>query len=223
MNMNRILAFMLAPLLSLPGVQSAELAAGRPEQGSAPNSTQAQGAASQAPVAGAPKTLSVFVLQGNGAVNSIGSKSAAPIVIEVRDERSLPVDGAEVVVQLPQAGPSGFFPGAQLSWTGKTDASGQAVVSLTPNQNAGRFSIQVVATSAGRIGRTVITQTNSTKAASAEAGGQAKHSHTKTWIILGIVAAGAATGIAIWATHDSGSSQTSVGLQPGPIAIGAPR
>lgn len=167
------------------------------------------------PNAGRP--LHIFVLVGEGAVNVVSSKSAAALVLEVRDQRNLPVEGAEVRVQLPSSGPGGFFPGHQLTWTGVTDANGQVVVSgFTPNGERGRFNIHVTARRAGSAGSAVIAQTNSAKPAAT-----AKSKRSRWWIIGAVVAAGAAGGI-VWAVHDSGGKPTVV-LQPGTVSIGTPR
>jgi hypothetical protein len=164
------------------------------------------------------RLLHVFVLVGDGAVNQISSKSANPFIVEVRDQRNLPVEGAEVLLKAPPNGPSGVFADQQLTWTGFTDANGQVVVAgFTANKERGRFSINVTARRAGNAGTAIIAQTNSS---GSEAAPKSKAS---LWWKIALVAAGcgAAVGIAL-AVHDSGNPSTVV-LQPGPVSIGTPR
>jgi hypothetical protein len=164
--------------------------------------------------------LSIFVLVGKGAVNSIRSGSAVSPVVEVRDDRNLPVEGAEVMFQLPPVGPGGFFAGQELSWKGRTDANGQVVASFSPNHEAGKFGIQVTASFGGAIAKAVIPQTNSPKIASTESHPSGKRSGW--WKIATVAAAGGAIAGTVWATHDSGSRPT-VSFQPGTITFGGPR
>src|SRR6266545_372982 len=87
--------------------------------------------------------LKIVTIQGEGAVNSIRSKTATQPVVEVRDEQDKPVAGAEVVFQLPAAGPGGVFNGWMRNQTARTNAQGQAGVSgYVPNDEEGRFNIK---------------------------------------------------------------------------------
>ncbi|MBL8237975.1 MAG: hypothetical protein JNM66_11180, partial [Bryobacterales bacterium] len=65
----------------------------------------------QAPATAVPAlpavSLRVLVLEGANAINSIPNRSATFPVVEVRDENDLPVEGAEVVFELPATGPGG--------------------------------------------------------------------------------------------------------------------
>lgn len=164
--------------------------------------------------------LNIFILVGNDAVNSIASRSASQIILEVRDRQSLPVEGAEVKIQLPAAGPGGAFQDHTQSWTGRTDANGQVVVpAFTPNQEPGRFKINVVARYAGTVGTASFIQTNST----ADVAIGSRHSNRRRlWKIVAIAGAAGVVGGIVWATH-SGDGKNTVVLQPGVIAVGAPR
>ena len=166
------------------------------------------------------RTLGIFVLAGDGAVNSLHSRLSAPLVIEIRDHQNAPVEGAEVILQLPTTGPSGFFPGQQLTWTGTTDANGQvAAASFTPNQEKGRFDIQVTARYAGSLSHTVISQTNAFRAVALDS---PRHStRSRMWKVAAVAGACGAAGGIVWALH--GGGKPSVSLQPGPISIGIPR
>jgi len=54
-----------------------------------------------------PGALKITAIEGEGAINNIRTKSATQLVVEVHDEAGKPVAGAEVVFQLPAAGPGG--------------------------------------------------------------------------------------------------------------------
>ncbi len=166
------------------------------------------------------QTLKIFVLLGDRAINSIGSRLATAPVIEVRDERNLPIQGAEVVFQLPAVGPGGFFNGQKLTWTGRTDANGQAMpTGFSPNQHPGRFGIRVTASYGGRVGRALIVQTNSPKPVPVEARGPKRSGWWKPVTIFGV---GGAVGGIVWATR-RGSERTTLVLQPGTVSFGGPR
>jgi hypothetical protein len=184
-------------------------------QAESPSKGQGPVEPAQSAASAVGRPLNIMTLVGNGTTNIVSSKLTSGLVLEVRDHRNLPVEGAEVMLQLPASGPSGHFPGGQLTWTGTTDANGQVVVSgFTPNQERGRFEIRVTAKSSGAAGTAIITQANSTKPPA---------SRRSRWWKIGIVAAacGATAGIVL-ATHGSGDKSTVV-LQPGTVSVGAPR
>jgi hypothetical protein len=166
--------------------------------------------------------LKIVVLQGENAVNNIRSKTAVPPVVEVRDQNDQPVVGAEVVFRLPAAGAGGVFSGWLDYQVVKTDEKGRAASSgLTPNEQEGRFNIKVTATQGKRSGTAVIAQTNT----SARMEGSAK-SHTKLYVILGVVAVGAVAGGLAAAHGGSGSSAPAatnpISISAGPIGVGGP-
>lgn len=168
------------------------------------------------------RSLKIYILEGSGAVNSIGSGSATAPVIEVRDERNLPAPGVEVLFQLPPSGPGGFFAGRRLTWTALTDANGQAAApSLIPNQRAGHFGIHVTANAGGSSARAMIAQTNSrgrTPAVARHGGG-----HGLWWKVLaGAAVCGAVAGGVVWATRGE-EGKAAVVLQAGSVTFGGPR
>lgn len=170
-------------------------------------------------------SLKVVVVQGEGALNRIKSRSATQPVVEVRDENDKPVAGAEVVFQLPAAGPGGVFNGWMRTQTAKTNEQGRAAANgMTPNDQEGRFNIKVTATQGKKTGTVIIAQTNS---ANGEPGSAASRSHKKLYIILGLAAVAAIAG-GVAATHTGGSGTPAaivnpVIISPGPVSVGAPR
>lgn len=169
----------------------------------------------------AGRPLNIFVLVGNHAVNSVSSRSATAPVVEVRDERNLPIQGAEVVFQLPTVGASGYFTGQKLTWTGRTDANGQVVAAgYSPNHEAGRFGIRVTASYGGRLVRAIVPQTNSLRPVPPE--GQRIAKRSRWWKVAAVAGAGGAVGGIVWATR-RGADIPTVVLQPGTVSFGGPR
>lgn len=169
--------------------------------------------------------LKVVVVQGENAQNNIRTKSATQVGVEVRDEQDKPVPGAEVVFQLPAAGPGGVFNGWMRNQTARTNAQGQATTSgFAPNDEEGRFNIKVTARQGNKTGTAIIAQSNLRSSGSASA---AVRSKRKTlWVLLGLGAA-AAIGGGIAASRGGSSSSTPsttpVSITAGPITVAAPR
>jgi hypothetical protein len=171
--------------------------------------------------------LKIVVVQGEGAVNNVRARTATQPVVEVRDENDKPVEGAEVVFQLPAAGPGGVFHGWMRNQTARTNAQGQAAASgFTPNEEAGRFNIKVTATTGKRTGTAVIAQSNAVNGTGS--GAQAKKSRKHLWIAIGVIAAAAIVGGAVAASRGdddgpSGATANPVTITPGPVTVGNPR
>jgi hypothetical protein len=171
------------------------------------------------------RPLSVYVLVGQRAVNSISTQTATAPIVEVRDERNMPVPGAEVIFQLPGAGPGGFFAGQQLTWTGTTDTNGQVVAAdFVPNRETGSFTIRITARHDGRVANAIVEQKNSVKGVPAEGPktGAPSGKRWSTWKIAALaIGGGAAAGGIIWATNRGG--KPTIVLQPGTVSFGGPR
>jgi hypothetical protein len=171
--------------------------------------------------------LKIIVVQGEEALNNIRTRSAAPLIVEVRDDADKPIPGAEVVFQLPPAGPGGVFNGWMRNQTARTGPEGRAESNgFTPNDEAGRFNIKVTATAGTKSASTIIAQIN-TGSGRSENGKQVKSKNTLLKVLLLVGAAGAAGGI-VAATRGGSSSTTATPPTPitvtaGPITIGGPR
>ncbi|MEX2263165.1 MAG: hypothetical protein WD696_14510 [Bryobacteraceae bacterium] len=166
--------------------------------------------------------LKIIAVEGEGAVNNVRSKSATQPAVEVRDQEDKPVAGAEVIFQLPAAGPGGVFNGWMRTQTARTNEQGQATASgFTPNEEEGRFNIKVTASSGNRSSSLVIGQSNGRNG-----GGSEMKSRSNLWKILAVVGAGALIGGIVAATRGGDSSSavaTPVSVTPGPITVGGPR
>lgn len=169
----------------------------------------------------APSALKIVVLQGEGARHSIRSRHGVQTLIEVRDQENRPLPGAQVVFQLPAAGPGGTFPGGRLTQRTVTDARGQAsTAGFAPNDQEGRFNLKVIAVSGDLKAEAVVSQVNQARTEI-----DARRRSKKAWIVLAL--GGAAAGV-IAATRGGGGSAAAtptptITLVPGPVSVGGPR
>ena len=199
MNIHNLLACLVAAALALP--------------------------AQQAPPAPKGEGFEITVVQGEGAKNNVRAASASAPAVEVRDNGQ-PVEGAEVVFQLPQVGAGGNFHGWLKNQTTKTDAQGRAVAGgYAPNSEEGRFNIKVTATKGAKSATAVISQSN-VSGPGASMSGNGKSRKTM-WAIIGIGAAAAIAGGVVAATgDDNGSSSAArvpITISSGPVTVAGPR
>ena len=170
--------------------------------------------------------LKIVVVQGEGARNNVRTRSATQPVVEVRDDSDKPVAGAEVVFQLPPAGPGGVFNGWMRTQTARTSPEGRAEANgFAPNDEVGRFNIKVTATSGTKTTGAIIAQSNTQNG---EDGGPQAKSRSNLWKILVVVGAAGLAGGIVAATRGGGSSSTEtvtipIGISPGPVTVGGPR
>jgi hypothetical protein len=158
--------------------------------------------------------ITIRVLQGDNAINSIKMHRGHDPVVQVLSDSGEPVPQATVSFLLPATGASASFGDRGLSTTVETDSHGMASGrGLVPNRVEGQFHIRVTASWQGGAANATIQQTNAEPAA--------KSSRSK-WIIAGVVAAGAAGG-AIAALSGGKSSTTppaaTTGATPATVTI----
>lgn len=172
-----------------------------------------------------PGGLKIVVVQGEGAENNLRTRNTTQPVVEVRDDGDKPVPGAEVVFQLPPAGPGGVFNGWMRTQTARTGPEGRAQTNgFMPNEEEGRFNIRVTATSGTKTSNAVIAQSNTRGTGE---GHQAKSRKTM-WTVIAIVGVAALTGGIIAAKRgDDKAADTAifvpVTITPGPVTVGGPR
>jgi hypothetical protein len=175
----------------------------------------------QPPQAPPATGLTITILRGSGGRNSIKSRTGTPIEVEVRDSQGTPVAGAQTIFQLPSFGPSGSFPGGELTERTTTGPSGQATMNgFVPNSIEGTFTIRITADSGSLSGSAAVSEVNV-----AELAADKKKSHKALWILI---AAGAGGGVAAAVLGSGkGASSTaispSVTVNPGAISVGGPR
>ncbi len=190
--------------------------------GDTPPASQAPGVAALA--TGQPKALFINIIEGEGALNDIRTRTAREPIVEVDDENHKPVAGALVLFAIDNGGsssPFATFSGAN-SVSVTTDSAGRAVGrGFQITQTKGPYKIKVHVSKEQLEAESVIAESN-IEAAVSPSGGQTTAAvvahHHWGWIIGGIAAAGAAAGIVI-ATHSSSSPTT---VTPGGGTVGAP-
>jgi hypothetical protein len=170
--------------------------------------------------------LRIEIIEGNGAINNVRSRTARQPVVRVSDADGAPVAGAVVTFILPAIGASGTFADGDKVLSMRTDEDGRAVASgLRPNTVVGQFQIRVNAVHDGRNASAVIVQTN----ASPAEGGSAR---SKKLIILGLIAGGVVGGVAAAVGGGGGNGTpspqpsdppTTGTITPGTPGIGPPR
>ncbi len=148
----------------------------------------------------------------------------SPLVVQILDQNSRPVDGAQVVFRFPLRGPSAVFPNQQTSQTARTNADGQAAaVGWVANKEVGSFQVQVSASRGNELGSATISMTNATRVV-AEAQTKHKSKWSSKWVKIGIIAgaAGIAAGVVLATRGGGGSGNTTVTVSPGSPTIGGP-
>lgn len=169
-----------------------------------------------------PDSLKINILDGEGALNNIKTRTAREPIVQVEDENHKPVAGATVIFLLPSDGAGGTFYNGARSVTSITDSTGKAVArGLRPNSVSGDFQIRVTANYQGKVGHSVIHQTNSL----AGLGAAAASGFAVKWLIIGLVAAGAAGGGIYAATRSGGKTPApaGVGINAGTGTVGPPQ
>lgn len=173
------------------------------------------------------QTLKVMVLAGDGEMNDLERKIMAPLVVDVLDQNSRPVEGAAVVFRFPLNGPGAGFSNGEKSRTVRTNADGQAAaIDWMANGEVGKFQVRVTASRGNELGEAVISMSNVSRITEdvKSKGNKGKHKSvwSSRWVKIGIVAgiAGAVTGIVLATKGDSAPTVTA---SPGSPTIGGPR
>src|SRR5204863_366747 len=110
-------------------------------------------------------SLQIVVIEGEGSVNIVQTKTAVAPLVEVRDRNGLPVSGAAATFTI--GGNNAAFAGGTHVLTIATNAAGRAAASSFSAINGGALQIQVSAAYQGQIATAVISQTNVATAAAA--------------------------------------------------------
>jgi len=132
----------------------------------------------------APVSLSIAVVQGNGAVNFVSRKPAEVPVVRVQDSSGHALAGAKVSFEAPLSGPSATFKGAR-NYAAVTGRDGTVkAAGFVPNAQAGAFAVRVVAEYAGQTADQQIQQNNVAPPPAAKSG----HHRTALKIAIGCAA-----------------------------------
>jgi hypothetical protein len=166
--------------------------------------------------AGAP--LTIAILEGNNAINSISLLRAVAPVVEIRDPNDFPIEGATVVFTLPGQGPGGTFADGAPSFSTRSDSHGQAAAPLFVPKLAGKFQIKVTAVAGTRKGDVVINQTNSAGEYSGPPLPKKPFYKKRLTLALigGVVVAGVVVLLVTRSSSSSSNSPSTISVTPGP-------
>jgi len=174
-------------------------------------------------MAQAPAILQVRVVEGDGAVYSVGSRATRGITVQVTDEAGKPVEAASVSFRLPDEGPGGAFSTGSKSEIATTRADGRASVwGMQWNRTAGSFEVRVTVVKGPTRAGTVCAQfLSDSPAAAASARMGPRRGHKWLWIALAVggAAAGAVVATGLASKAGSGTSATPPGLTIGTPTI----
>jgi hypothetical protein len=199
----RLRTYMMALMLCCAGLQLAT----------------APGFAQSAPV---PSKLFIQVLEGEGALNDMRSRTTREPIVQVQDENHKPIAGVVIIFTTPSSGASATFSNGLTSLQTVTDAEGKAIAAgFKPNGISGPYQIRVQANWNQLTTSSVINQTN-TKQSSTSTSTQTVHAARafplKAVLIVAAVAAAAGVTAGILATR-GGSGPT---ISAGTPTVGAP-
>jgi hypothetical protein len=153
--------------------------------------------------------MALEAVQGDGAIHVVEGKSFVEPVVRVV-ANGQPVSGAVVTFLLPKVGPGGSFRNETML-TVTTDAEGVAIGhGFRPNTLPGQYELRVTASSEGRTARMAMLQTN----AAPSRDGRAVKLKSRSYVILGLIAGGAAAGAAVALGGGNGGVRATT---PGPL------
>lgn len=168
-----------------------------------------------------PDILLIRIVEGEGAVYSIGSRATRGITVQVTDETGKPVNNAAVVFRLPEDGPTGTFSSGMQTEAATTAADGRANVwGMQWNRTSGPLEVRITAAKgqarAGTVCGLYLSASDS-RNAEPRIAGQSNgvlsrwRSHKKIWIGVGIAAA-AFVGVAAISGRGTPSVATAAGV-----------
>ena len=177
----------------------------------------APGVAQSAPV---PSKLFIQVLEGEGALNDMRSRTTREPIVQVQDENHKPIAGVVIIFTTPSSGASATFSNGLTSLQTVTDAEGKAIAAgFKPNGISGSYQIRVQANWNQLTTTSVINQTNTKQSStSTQTVHAARAFPLKAVLIVAAVAAAAGVTAGILATR-GGSGPT---ISAGAPTVGAP-
>jgi hypothetical protein len=180
----------------------------------------APGVAQSAPV---PSKLFIQVLEGEGALNDMRSRTTREPIVQVQDENHKPIAGVVVIFTTPSSGASATFSNGLTTLQTVTNAEGNAVATgFKPNGVSGSYQIQVQANWKQLTTTSVINQTNTKQSSSSSSTTQTVHAARafplKAALIVAAAVAAAGVTAGILATRGSSGPTISAGTP----TVGAP-
>jgi hypothetical protein len=177
----------------------------------------APGVAQSAPV---PSKLFIQVLEGEGALNDMRSRTTREPIVQVQDENHKPIAGVVIIFTTPSSGASATFSNGLTNLQTVTDVEGKAIAAgFKPNGISGSYQIRVQANWNQLTTTSVINQTNTKQSStSTQTVHAARAFPLKAVLIVAAVAAAAGVTTGILATR-GGSGPT---ISAGTPTVGAP-
>ncbi|MBI2685954.1 MAG: carboxypeptidase regulatory-like domain-containing protein [Acidobacteria bacterium] len=180
-----------------------------------------------------PAILRIRVLEGEGSIHTVGTRSSQPIVISLTDESGRPVEGVSVSVRLPEEGPTGQFGNGMKTEVAMTGADGRAAIrGIQWSRAAGPVQVRITANKgqarAGILSTQYLTEPVSAaqrrQADPAKGPSRIDRPSTSKWILLAALIGGAAAGGVAAAAKGGHSASTTAppSLSQPTISIGNP-
>jgi hypothetical protein len=189
-----------------------------------------------------PALLQIRVIEGEGAVHTVGTRASQALVLRITDESGRPVSGASVSFRLPDEGPSGTFTTGLRTEVAVAGLDGKvAVRGIEWNRVSGPLQIRITASKGEARSGTVSAQYLTEPAAAAKRTQEPERTvlpkikigpSKSKWTVLAVLIGGAAAG-GVAAAANRGArapgapppaavNQPSVSIGPPSIAIGKP-
>lgn len=172
--------------------------------------------------------IRILVIAGQSGTNSLKTKTAAPITVEVRDASNHAVAGAVVTFEAPEDGPGLIFSNGSRSQSLITEVNGRVSVMDMEPVGAGSFKLAVTASYDQHSATTAIAQANVQNASGAASmtaqnpGARNGMAGRTKFAIAGAIAVAAGVGIALALTHGKSSSSSTSTIGTGAPTVGAP-
>jgi hypothetical protein len=175
--------------------------------------------------------LQIRVLEGDGAIHALGSRSSRPLAVQVADETGRPVSGAAVSFRLPDEGPGGVFASGMRTEVVVTGADGRALVwGIQWNRTAGPFQVRVTTVKgqsrAGAVVPQYLSETVAEKTSGGAPAASVGHSRGRWFyavllVTAGVAAGGAAMGLSRY-SKSAAQPATADALTAPATQVGAP-
>ncbi|MBV9762169.1 MAG: hypothetical protein JO340_16520 [Acidobacteriaceae bacterium] len=178
--------------------------------------------------AAADASIRIVVVAGQNGRNALKSKTASPLIVEVRDAGNRPVPAAVVTFMAPEDGPGLVFSNGSRSQTLITEVNGRASVIDAEPVDLGSFKLSVTAAYDLHSATAAINQANIRDGAEAVAvsrenmGARTGMSGRTKFAIIGAIAVATGVGIAVALTHGKNSSSSTSTIGTGTPTVGAP-
>ena len=139
-------------------------------------------------------SLTLTILEGEGVIYQLGSRSARGLTVEVTDASGRQVQGATVSFRLPEQGPTGAFASGSRSEIVTTGPDGRAAAwGMRWGNTPGPVEIRVTAVR-GDVRASRVAQVTLTKAVSGPTPAQVSSGSSHKWLWITLAVAGAAAG-----------------------------